>query len=65
LYQFKGNIGESLHTTETRQQLAEFERKAKITENERAKDIAESATILSIAKAEFQRKVNKFLFLFT
>lgn len=52
-----GNIGESLHVTETRQKLAEFEKMAKLTENARDRDIVESNTTLSVAKAEFCRQV--------
>lgn len=51
-----GNVGEKQHITETRQQVAVFEKNATITENERERDIAESKTKLTIAKAEFDRQ---------
>ena len=50
-----GNIGEKQHVTETRQKIAHFEKEAKITENDRDRDISESNTALSVAKAEFQK----------
>lgn len=52
-----GTVGESMHTTETRQKVAEYEKNAKITENDRDKEIAESASSLAIAKADMQRRV--------
>lgn len=52
----KGNLGESRHLTETRQQLAEYEKQAKLTENDRTKDIEESGTNLDVAKWEFSRQ---------
>lgn len=52
-----GNIGEKKHVTETRQSVAEFEKIATLTENERDKEVAESRTKLDIAKADFSRQV--------
>ena len=52
-----GNIGEKKHVTETRQAVAEFEKIATLTENERDREVAESRTKLDIAKAEFSRQV--------
>lgn len=51
-----GNIGERMHDTETRQKVAEYEMQAELTENDRDREIFESQTRLTIAKAEFARK---------
>jgi len=53
-----GNIGEKLHTTETRQATAEFEKLAKVAENGRDIEIAESCAALEVAKAELSRKTS-------
>jgi flotillin len=51
-----GNVGEKKHVTETRQATAEYEKQATVAENERNREIAESGTILEVAKAELGRK---------
>lgn len=51
-----GNVGEKKHVTETRKETAEYEKQATIAENERNREIAESGTILEVAKAELGRK---------
>lgn len=51
-----GNVGEKKHITETRQQTAEYEKIAKLTENERDKEISESNTTLEIVKVELSRQ---------
>lgn len=51
-----GNIGEKKHLTETRQNLADYEKQAKLSENDRDREIAESSTKLEISKVEFDRQ---------
>lgn len=51
-----GNIGESLHITDTRQQVALYEKNAQLAENDRRKEIAESDANLAIARAEYEKQ---------
>jgi flotillin len=51
-----GEIGATKYVTETRQRLAEFEKEAKLVENERDQEVANSNTKLDIAKTDFNRQ---------
>lgn len=53
--QKEGEIGESEHNTEKRQALAQNETRAKLTENEKEREVSESLTQLTIAKAEMTK----------
>ncbi len=50
-----GTIGEKAETVESRKQVSELERDATIVENTNAQGIAESNTLLNIAKARFDQ----------
>jgi flotillin len=52
-----GEIGEMAFLGETRQKVAGIETEAKIVENTRLKDIAESNKDLSVAEAEYSREI--------
>jgi flotillin len=52
-----GTIGEKAETVESRKQVSELERDATIAENTNARGIAESKTLLDIAKAQFNQNL--------
>ena len=51
-----GDVGEMEHKTETRQKIASYEKDARLAENERNKEIAESIAKLEIAKADYDKQ---------
>jgi flotillin len=54
----EGDIGQKLHQSETRKEVAELEKEAKLVENQRDIIVAESDSKREVAKAEYDRAVN-------
>ena len=52
----EGECGEKRNISQTRQQTAQYEKEAKLSENDRQKEISESEKTLAIAQANFKKE---------